>query len=281
VLLQQPFAGAKPPADQPKRRRGWDSHVAHRQLVVKARQGRNRIGLYFAGDCIARRWGAIDFPAFLAHWEKAFFGWNAANFAWGADSIKHQLWRLMNGELDGVHPRVIVLMLGTNNIGNLRHTDEDAVVADIVSGFKALVNVCFEKAPATNLIITGIAPRNDGPEGPLATIPTIRKTNLALAALANGKGIRFLDISDKLADKRGVLYPGMSDDGLHFTLQSYEIWLQALRPLLFEVLGPPASEDHAPPPTGDPAAKRSRLGRLAVALLDKTIDLYSPDRTEV
>ena len=281
MVLLEPFVGARPPADQPKQRRGWDSHVAHRQLLAKARQGRDRIDLYFAGDCIVRRWGAIDFPAYLAHWEKAFFGWNAANFAWGADSIKHQLWRFMNGELDGVHPKVIVLMLGTNNIGNLRHTDEDALIADIVRGFKALIKVCFEKAPGASLIITGITPRNDGPDGPLVNIPTIRKTNLALAALANRKGIRFLDIGHKLADERGMLYPGMSDDGLHFTLEGYEIWLQALRPLLFELLGPPASEDHAPPPTGDPAAKRGRLGRLAIALVDRAFDLYHPELPEV
>ena len=76
-----------------------------------------RIDVYFVGDSITRRWGATDYPELLAHWRKNFFGWNAGNFGWGADRTEHILWRLENGELDGVNPKVIVIHGGTNNIG--------------------------------------------------------------------------------------------------------------------------------------------------------------------
>ena len=69
---------------------------------TKAKQG--GIDIYFEGDSITRRWGATDYPDLLANWKQNFFGWNAADFGWGADTIQNILWRLDNGELDGVNP---------------------------------------------------------------------------------------------------------------------------------------------------------------------------------
>ena len=104
------------PADQPVFRTDANSLVAHSQLLAKAKQG--GIDVYFEGDSITRRWGAIDYPDLLANWKQNFFGWNAADFGWGADRTQNILWRLENGELDGVNPKVVVLLAGTNNLGD-------------------------------------------------------------------------------------------------------------------------------------------------------------------
>jgi hypothetical protein len=104
------------PADQPVFRTDPNSLVAHSQLLAKAKQG--GIEVYFEGDSITRRWGAIDYPDLLANWKQNFFGWNAADFGWGADQTQNILWRLENGELDAVNPKVVVLLAGTNNLGN-------------------------------------------------------------------------------------------------------------------------------------------------------------------
>ena len=93
-----------------------NSLVAHSQLLAKAKQG--GIDVYFEGDSITRRWGATDYPDLLANWKQNFFGWNAADFGWGADRTQNILWRLENGELDGVNPKVVVLLAGTNNVGD-------------------------------------------------------------------------------------------------------------------------------------------------------------------
>ena len=93
-----------------------NSRLAHEQLLDKTRQG--KIDLYFLGDSITRRWGATDYPDFLAHWTRTFSGWNAADFGWGADGIEHILWRIEHGELDGISPKAIVLLAGTNNVGS-------------------------------------------------------------------------------------------------------------------------------------------------------------------
>jgi lysophospholipase L1-like esterase len=97
----------------------------------------------------------------------------------------------------------------------------------------------------------GITPRNDN----IAVMPTIDRINANIARLANGTTIRYLNINDRLADAQGRLRAGMTDpDELHLAPQAYQIWAEALTPLLTEILGPRASVDQAPPPTGDPSA---------------------------
>jgi hypothetical protein len=81
---------------------------------------------------------------------------------------------------------------------------------------------------------------------------------LHIAKLADGKTIRYLNINDRLADKDGKLLEGMTRDRLHLSLKGYQVWADALKPLFRELLGPPAKEDHAPPPTGDPSAARRK-----------------------
>ena len=105
------------PADLPVPRSDANSRLAHEQLLAKRTQG--RIDVYFVGDSITRRWGATDYPDFLAHWKSTFSGWNAGDFGWGADSTQHILWRLEHGELDGVNPKVIVILAGANNVNNV------------------------------------------------------------------------------------------------------------------------------------------------------------------
>jgi lysophospholipase L1-like esterase len=248
LSVEHAFAQA---ADQPVPRTDVNSKTAHAQMLANLKKG--RIDVYFEGDSITRRWRAKDYPQFLANWNENFFGWNAANFGWGADNIQNILWRLRDGELDGVHPQVIVLLAGTNTIG--RTPAGDAKVSDITKGIKALVDAMREKAPKATIIVMGILPRNDGPN-PATVMRSINKINDNIEKLADGKTIRYLNINAKLADNDGKLLPGMSGDRLHLSLKGYQVWADALKPLLTELLGPPAKEDHAPPPTGDPRAER-------------------------
>ena len=235
------------PADRPAPRTDRNSQIAHEQLLKKARKG--GIDVYFLGDSITRRWGATDYPEFLANWKTNFFGWNAANFGWGGDRIENMLWRLENGELDGVNPKIIVVLAGINNVGTV--PGGDAKVESITRGLKALVSICQQKAPSAVIILTALFPRNDN----MAVIPTINRINDNLSAMADGKKIRFLNVNDKLADKEGRLFEGISQDKLHPGLKGYQVWADGLKPIFIEILGPPAKTDHAPPPTGDPSVE--------------------------
>jgi lysophospholipase L1-like esterase len=242
---------AAAPADQPAPRTDRNSQLAHAQLLEKAKKG--GIDVYFEGDSITRRWGATDYPELLANWKQNFFGWNAGDFGWGADRIQNILWRLDNGELDGVNPKIIVLLAGTNNVGNtVSSGGDEAKVADVTSGIQAILHTIETKAPGATIIVMGIFPRNDN----MAVMPVIDEINDNLAKLADGKKIRYLNVNDKLAAPDGKLFDGMMNarDQLHPTVRGYQVWADALKPLFTELLGPPQKEDHAPPPTGDPSA---------------------------
>jgi lysophospholipase L1-like esterase len=254
-------------ADRPVPRTDANSKLAHQQMLDNLKKG--KIDLYFVGDSITRRWRATDYPQFLANWNENFFGWNAANYGWGADNIQNILWRMQNGELDNVHPKVIVLLAGTNNVGNF--PANDAKVADITKGIKALLDTLREKAPKATIILTGILPRNDGGKA-TAVMASINKINENIAKFADGKTTRYLNINDKLADADGKLFEGMTTDRLHLSVKGYQVWADALKPLLTELLGPPAKEDHAPPPTGDPSAKKKGP--------PQTASLHEGDKTE-
>jgi lysophospholipase L1-like esterase len=215
-----------------------NSATAHQQLLAKAKQG--GIDVYFEGDSITRRWGATDYPQLLENWRKNFFGWNAADFGWGADRVENILWRLENGELDGVNPKVIVLLGGTNNLGS-------SSAEEISRGLEAVVRVTREKAPRAAIVVTGIFPRNDN----MAYLPAIAAINANLAKLP---GVRYLDINNKLAGPDGTLFEGMLNaDKLHPALPGYQAWADALKPIFTELLGSPAAVDHAPAATGDPS----------------------------
>jgi len=251
AIRETPTSGAvqaRQSADKPAPRTDANSMLAHQQLLAKRTQG--TIDVYFEGNSITRRWGATDYPQFLANWKANFFGWNAADFGWGGDRIENILWRIDNGELDGVNPKVIVLLAGANNVGQEPGGDEK--VADITRGIKALIDRCRQKAPNATIILTGIFPRSDN----LAVVPEIRRINDNIARFADGQRIRYINVNDKLADSTGKLLDGMTGDGLHPTVRGYQIWADALKPILTELLGPPATTDHAPPPTGDPSARR-------------------------
>jgi len=227
----------KLPADQPVFRTDANSLVAHSQLLAKAKQG--PIDVYFEGDSITRRWDAVDYPDLLANWKHNFSGWNAADFGWGGDQTQNILWRLDNGELDGVNPKIVVLLAGTNNVGQQSGAD------DVTRGLQAIVRVIQAKAPMATVIVMGIFPRNDD----MALMPIIERINGDLSKFSDGKKIRYLNINDKLADSDGKLFDGMMNakDKLHPTAKTYQVWADALKPVITELLGPPRDANHGVP----------------------------------
>ena len=180
-------------ADVATPRTDTNSKLAHEQLLAKRTAG--QIDVYFMGDSITRRWGTTDeqYKDFLANWRANFTGWNAADFGWGADKTQHMLWRLQNGELDGVNPKIVVLMAGTNNVGRATPLgDTEQRAADVARGVAAVVREIRKRAPDATVVITGITPRNDN----IAVMPVINRANLQIATLADGKTIRYININE-------------------------------------------------------------------------------------
>ena len=226
------FGQTKDAADKPAARRDDAVWVAkHQELLEKAKRG--GIDLYFEGDSITRRWEATH----RENWDQNFAGWRAGNFGAGGDRTQNVLYRIQNGELEGVNPKVIVLLIGTNNVGPTPPGGDDGpLVKGVVKGIKACLKALREKAPKAKILLVGITPRNT--DGSTALMPTINWINKRIAKLADGHTVRFLNINDRLADKDGKLYEGMTDDGLHLTDKGYQVWADAMKPILTDWLGP-------------------------------------------
>lgn len=252
VLQQTAAAGAKSSSTTShtsEERTDWKSQTTHKLLLQKAKEG--TIDVYFQGDSITRRWGATDYPKFLEHWKTNFHGWNAANFAWGGDTTHHMLWRMQNGELDGLSPKVVALQAGTNNFP-WQGPASETIVDDIVVGIQALVAEFQQRVPDAVIVLTALFPRDQNPN----LAPAIEAINDRIEAFAKEKKLRFVNINAQITDADGKLLPGFSKDGLHLELPAYEVWASALKPIFHEVLGPPSESDNAPSPTGDPSAAK-------------------------
>jgi lysophospholipase L1-like esterase len=202
----------------------------HAQYVAQAKAG--NIDLYMEGDSITDFWEHRH----PMNWAKNFAGWRAADFGISGDRTEHVLWRLENGELDGVNPKVIVLLIGTNNLpSNTVYAAN--TVDDTFAGIQAILAVLKEKAPNAHILVLAVFPREDKPLG-----DKIAALNEKIATLDDGKLVKYLNINDRFTDKNGKLLPGvMLKDNLHPADKGYDLWAAAIRPTLTDWLGPPAA----------------------------------------
>ena len=181
------------------------------------------IRLLFLGDSITNGWFWGDH---MQLWDRYFGRYDAANFGIGGDRTEHLLWRIENGELDRVRPEVVVLLIGTNNIGR--------PAVEIVRGVARVVDRVREKLPGAQLVLMGIFPRGADAADPMRT--KIRDINHALSRLGDQSGIHFLDIGDRFLAAEGTLTREMMPDALHLGFKGYQIWAEALQPLLAELM---------------------------------------------
>lgn len=192
----------------------------HQRYVKVAKEG--KIDLLFLGDSITFGWNSNKLI-----WDKAFGSYNPANFGIGGDRTQHVLWRIENGELDGIKPKVVVLMIGTNNSGPDKPEDTAAGVTKIVKTIQA-------KVPTAKVLLLAIFPRGDKPNPGRAKNMEVNKT---ISKLADGRNVFFMDIGDKFLEPDGVtLTKEIMPDLLHLSPKGYQIWADAISPKLAELM---------------------------------------------
>jgi len=200
----------------------------HKEFLALAKKG--GIDVLFLGDSITEGWLRQGQVA----WKKHFEPLKAANFSVSRDRTEHVLWRLQNGELEGIGPKVAVLEIGTNNM--IHNSAEE-----IADGIKAIVQEIRDRRPHTKVLLLGIFPRilkqgvpslQDDP--PLRV--KIREVNAIVARLDNSETIRYLDIGDKFLGKDGGISKDFMFDYLHLSASGYEIWAEAITPMLENLL---------------------------------------------
>jgi lysophospholipase L1-like esterase len=191
----------------------------HEKFVTIAKEGKT--DLLFLGDSITEGWGGRK-----DIWEKSFGAYRPANFGIGGDRTQHVLWRITSGELDGIKPKALVLMIGTNNSGS------DSA-EDIASGIKKIVETIREKLPATKVLLLAVFPRG---EKPGAAREKLGKVNESIAKLDDEKNVHYLDIGSKFVEADGTLTKEIMPDFLHLSAKGYQIWADAITPKLAELM---------------------------------------------
>ena len=205
----------------------------HESFLARGKAG--PIGLLFLGDSITEGWKKAPHI-----WEHYYSAYQPANFGISGDQTQHVIWRIANGELDGIHPKVVVLMLGTNNSGT--HTAEEIAAAD-----EKIIGMIRAKIPGTKILLLAIFPcgarRNaQGFVTDAAIVDAakrmavIDRTNFQLAKLDDDVNVRYLDIGARFLGNDGTIPQTIMPDQLHPAAAGYQLWAEAMQPLLKEML---------------------------------------------
>jgi lysophospholipase L1-like esterase len=195
----------------------------HESFLKRAKEG--KIGLLFLGDSITEGWGKAP-----KIWEEHYGKDDVANFGISGDQTQHVLWRIDNGELDGISPKVVVLMIGTNNI----RTSKEKILA----GVTKVVDEIHAKLPESKLLLLAIFPRGADPaDKKVADMrDKITWVNEQLAKLDDGNKTRYLDLGPKFLDADGKLPKDIMPDALHPNVKGYQIWADAMQPTLDQMM---------------------------------------------
>jgi lysophospholipase L1-like esterase len=201
----------------------------HDVFVGIAKKG--NVDLLFLGDSITDAWGGEGHNPKANGAEvfaKEFQPLKAANFGIGGDRTEHVLWRLQNGELMGIQPKVVMLMIGTNNTS--ANTAEE-----IADGITAIVHEIHKQSPKTKVLLLGVFPRGEKPN---AGRDKLKKVNEIIAKLDDGgKTVKYLDIGGKFVQKDGTISKEIMPDFLHLSPKGYQIWADAVKGPIKELMG--------------------------------------------
>jgi lysophospholipase L1-like esterase len=179
------------------------------------------VDLLFLGDSITQGWNDN------AVWKRHYGPRHAANFGIGGDRTQHVLWRIQNGELEHIRPKVVVLMIGTNNAGS-NGPDE------IAQGVTTIVENLRKQLPKSKILLLGVFPR--GPKAGTAVRDKLKSVNERISRLDDGSNVRYLDIGKAFLEEDGAISKEVMPDYLHLSLKGYQIWADAIEPTLWSML---------------------------------------------
>jgi lysophospholipase L1-like esterase len=199
-----------------------------RQAELAEQAAKGNVDVMFLGDSITQGWVGEGDDTGRAVWDKRFKPLGAANFGINGDRTQHVLWRIGEGkELKGIEPKLIVLLIGTNNAGS----DSPQEVAD---GITAIVRELQTQKPKSKVLLLGLFPRRPSATNPIRD--KIKQINARIAKLDDGKSIHYLDIGAKFLDRDGGISEDIMPDYLHLSPKGYELFADAIEPTVKRLL---------------------------------------------
>jgi len=216
----------------PPREKWVKRHAAINESVKKG--GDTQV--IFLGDSITHGWEKVP-----QIWNEYFGKYKPINAGIGGDQTQHVLWRLENGNIDGIHPKVAVVMIGTNNSNKEEYTAEQ-----IAEGIEAVVCTLRTKLPDTKVLLLAIFPRGSADQRKdKITNASYNpqwakndKASLLASKLADGKMVVYLDINKKFLDDKGVMTREIMPDLLHPEEKGYQIWAESILPTIEKMMAP-------------------------------------------
>ncbi len=205
------------PAAVPFPRVDWFQRVLNNNTKAQAIAG--QIELVFDGDSITDNWQGPGRDV----WQKYYGNRNAFDFGIGGDRTEHVLWRLAQGQVNNLHPKLVAIMIGTNNTG--ANSAEQ-----IAEGVKTVVADYQKRCPDTVILLQAIFPRGEKADNPLRA--KIKQINETISTLADGKKVIYVDFGDKFLQPDGTLSRDIMPDFLHPNAAGYEIWANAIAPIV-------------------------------------------------
>ena len=187
---------------------------AHEQISRGAQRG--NIPILFIGDSITHMM-LTNGAAVWKEYRKA----GCVNIGLSGDKTENILWRIQNGALGTVKPKVTVLLAGVNNMR--KNTSEE-----IGLGVGAIVSELKKSLPDTKVLVLGVFPR--GQKANTSDRIKIKKINSYIEKLNDEKSVFYLDIGEEFLTEDGSLKKGaMTKDALHPALKGYQIWAAAIQ----------------------------------------------------
>lgn len=210
------------PAFAPVRQIDWWGARHEAKLREVAQKGAE-IDLVFLGDSITQ---GLERPASANIVAETFPGMTVLNLGYNADKTENVLWRLRNGEVDGLSPKAVVVMIGTNNSGH--RADPPEITA---KGIGMILEDLRAKMPNAKIVLLSIFPRGDAPH------PINQQINALLPALADGKTVFHIDLNAVFLEANGQVPQDIMPDKLHPSVKGDSLWIKALKPRLDQILG--------------------------------------------
>jgi N-acetylglucosamine-6-sulfatase len=178
--------------------------------------------LVFLGDSITQGWEGAG----KAAWEKHWTPLGALNFGIGGDRTEHVLWRLENGNFDGLQPKLVVLMIGTNNTGHQGRNGYHCTAAQTADGVKAILAKVQAKCPGVKILLLGIFPRGADPADGYRK--QNEETNALIKEYADDKSVFYMDLGATFLEPDGTLSQEIMPDRLHLSAKGYDLWAAAI-----------------------------------------------------
>jgi lysophospholipase L1-like esterase len=197
----------------------------HEAYLAEAKKG--GVDLLFLGDSITDGWRWGNGGSTI--WPRLYAPRHAANFGIGYDRIQNVLWRVEHGELENLSPKVVVLLIGTNNAGNEDNGQPRNTTPEIIAGISNLVRQIQFRLPASKILLLGVFPRGQKND---PVREQVKAVNAGIAQLADDTQVKFLDLGEKFLAPDGTLSRELFPDLLHPNTKGYQIWADAMEPVL-------------------------------------------------